>query len=183
MSESLSSGENYKVRDLGLAEKGRMKIDWAESRMPVIMELRREHAEKQSLQGMRVAGCLLAGTGLALVIAFTDVGARAPSFVVLGPLLLLAMAVFQMLRAALRSTERLGYEAALLSGERPTIYGDGQQSRDFTFVKNVVHGNLLAAEAKGVAGKTLNVANGRATSLLTLIRLLNELLGTRKPAR
>jgi UDP-glucose 4-epimerase len=67
---------------------------------------------------------------------------------------------------------------ALLSGRRPVIYGDGQQSRDFTYVANVVHGNLLAAEAEGVAGKTLNVANGQATSLLRLIELLNELLGT-----
>ncbi len=67
---------------------------------------------------------------------------------------------------------------ALLSGKRPIIFGDGQQSRDFTFVKNVVHGNLLAAEAKAAAGKTLNVANGHSTSLLTLIKLLNEILGT-----
>jgi UDP-glucose 4-epimerase len=67
---------------------------------------------------------------------------------------------------------------AMLAGQRPTIYGDGHQSRDFTFVENVVHGNLLAATAPGVAGKTLNVANGVSTSLLALIELLNELLGT-----
>ncbi len=67
---------------------------------------------------------------------------------------------------------------ALLAGEQPTIYGDGQQSRDFTFVENVVHGNLLAAEAKGAAGKILNMANGRSTSLLRLLQLLNEFLGT-----
>ncbi len=67
---------------------------------------------------------------------------------------------------------------ALLSGKRPTIYGDGHQSRDFTFVKNVVHGNLLAAEAPEVAGKTLNLANGRSTSLLRLLELLNQLLKT-----
>jgi hypothetical protein len=53
-----SKGENYQVADIGLAERGRMKIDWAESRMPVMMALREEHAEKQSLRGMRVAGCL-----------------------------------------------------------------------------------------------------------------------------
>ncbi len=47
-----------KVADLGLAEQGRMKIEWAESRMPVLMALRQEHARRQSLKGMRVAGCL-----------------------------------------------------------------------------------------------------------------------------
>ena len=67
---------------------------------------------------------------------------------------------------------------ALLAGKRPTIYGDGQQSRDFTFVANVVHGNLLAADAPNVAGRMFNLANGRATSLLSLISQLNQLLGT-----
>lgn len=67
---------------------------------------------------------------------------------------------------------------ALLSGNQPIVYGDGMQTRDFTFVKNVVHGNLLAAEAKDAPGHTINVANGRATSLLRLIELLNEYLGT-----
>ena len=67
---------------------------------------------------------------------------------------------------------------ALLAGKRPTIYGDGQQSRDFTFVANVVHGNLLAADAPNVAGSMFNLANGRATSLLSLISQLNQLLGT-----
>jgi len=68
---------------------------------------------------------------------------------------------------------------AMLAGRRPTIYGDGLQSRDFTFVSNVVDANLLAAEAPDVAGGVFNCANGRSTDLLTLIRLLNELLGTR----
>lgn len=67
---------------------------------------------------------------------------------------------------------------ALLAGKRPTVYGDGHQSRDFTYVENVVRGNLLAADAANVAGQVLNVANGRATSLLELLRQLNELLGT-----
>jgi UDP-glucose 4-epimerase len=68
---------------------------------------------------------------------------------------------------------------AMLSGKQPTIYGDGHQSRDFTYVANVVRGNLLAADAPGVAGRTFNVANGRQTSLLELIDALNRLLGTR----
>jgi UDP-glucose 4-epimerase len=68
---------------------------------------------------------------------------------------------------------------ALLSGKSPVIYGDGRQTRDFTYVANVVHGNLLAAEAAGVGGLTLNIANGKSTSLLRLLELLNDLLGTR----
>jgi UDP-glucose 4-epimerase len=79
---------------------------------------------------------------------------------------------------------------AMLAGKRPTIFGDGHQSRDFTYIANVVHGNLLAADADAdlVAGRTFNVANGRSTSLLELIAVLNELLGTKvepvhEPAR
>lgn len=71
----------------------------------------------------------------------------------------------------------------MLRGEAPTVFGDGQQTRDFTYVANVVHGNLLAADAPGVAGQTINVANGRATSLLHLLEVLNRLLGTRLQAR
>jgi UDP-glucose 4-epimerase len=66
----------------------------------------------------------------------------------------------------------------LLAGKPPVVYGDGHQSRDFTYVANVVDGNLLAAEASGVAGRTLNVANGRSTTLLRLLELLNQFLGT-----
>jgi UDP-glucose 4-epimerase len=66
----------------------------------------------------------------------------------------------------------------LLAGKRPVVYGDGHQSRDFTFVANVVDGNLLAADADSVAGRTLNLANGRSTTLLRLLELLNQLLGT-----
>lgn len=54
----LAEGANYKVADLALAELGRMRIDWAESHMPVLMALREEHSKKQSLKGMRIAGCL-----------------------------------------------------------------------------------------------------------------------------
>ncbi len=65
---------------------------------------------------------------------------------------------------------------ALLSGTPPTIYGDGHQSRDFTFVANVVHGNLLAADAPNASGRVFNVANGRTTSLLELLDALKRLL-------
>jgi UDP-glucose 4-epimerase len=67
---------------------------------------------------------------------------------------------------------------ALLAGKQPVVYGDGEQSRDFTYVQNVVHGNLLAADAPKAVGHTINVANGRSTSLVSLLRQLNELLGT-----
>jgi UDP-glucose 4-epimerase len=67
---------------------------------------------------------------------------------------------------------------AMLAGKPPTIFGDGRQSRDFTYVANVVHGNLLAADAPRVAGRTFNLANGRTTNLLELIAMLNKLLGT-----
>ncbi len=70
---------------------------------------------------------------------------------------------------------------AILSGQAPTIFGDGQQSRDFIYVGNVVQGNLLAAEAKDAPGKIFNMGEGRQTSLLDLLRILSELLG--KPVK
>ncbi|MFW5692913.1 MAG: NAD-dependent epimerase/dehydratase family protein, partial [Thermoguttaceae bacterium] len=72
---------------------------------------------------------------------------------------------------------------AILSGEQPVVYGDGRQSRDFTFVANVVHANLLAADAPNVAGRVLNVANGTQFSLLDLLAAINDLLGTRVEPR
>jgi UDP-glucose 4-epimerase len=70
---------------------------------------------------------------------------------------------------------------AMLQGRQPVIYGDGRQTRDFSFVANMVHGNLLAAEAAGVAGRIMNLANGRSTDLLTLLAALNRLLGLNIP--
>lgn len=67
---------------------------------------------------------------------------------------------------------------AMLAGRRPTVYGDGHQSRDFTYVANVVEGNLLAADAPGVAGSVFNVASGRSISLVELLAELNDVLGT-----
>ena len=67
---------------------------------------------------------------------------------------------------------------ALLQEKQPTIHGDGLQTRDFTFVANVVHGNLLAADATQAVGKTINVGNGHSTSLNELLTALNGLLGT-----
>ena len=65
----------------------------------------------------------------------------------------------------------------ILSGKRPTVFGDGGQSRDFAYVENIVQGNLLAAEVAEAAGKTFNIATGHSTTVLTLINELAELLG------
>jgi nucleoside-diphosphate-sugar epimerase len=67
---------------------------------------------------------------------------------------------------------------AMLRGAAPTVYGDGGQSRDFTYVSNVVRANLLAATAPGVAGRVFNVACGQRCTLLDLIAALDEALGT-----
>jgi UDP-glucose 4-epimerase len=67
----------------------------------------------------------------------------------------------------------------LLSGQRPRIFGDGGQSRDFTFVGDVVAGNLLAADARSVSGRVLNMAAGRSITLLGMVADLNRLLGTK----
>ncbi len=64
----------------------------------------------------------------------------------------------------------------LLRGQSPTIFGDGTQSRDFTYVGNVVDANLRAAEAKGVGGKVFNVACGRRIDLNTLLNLLKSMI-------
>lgn len=67
---------------------------------------------------------------------------------------------------------------AILAGKRPIVFGDGEQSRDFTYVANIVHGNLLAADALNVSGRVFNLADGRSISLLRLLAVLNEQLGT-----
>lgn len=68
---------------------------------------------------------------------------------------------------------------AILLGKSPTIYGDGLQSRDFTYIENVVNANLLAAQSPGTAGKFYNMACQKRFTLLELIDVLNEILGTR----
>jgi UDP-glucose 4-epimerase len=67
---------------------------------------------------------------------------------------------------------------ALLAGRAPVIQGDGRQSRDFTYVEDVIQANLLAADAPGVSGAVYNVGCGQRTSLLELVAALNSLLGT-----
>ena len=70
------------------------------------------------------------------------------------------------------------FTSALLSGRRPVIYGDGRQTRDFTYVANVVSGVLLACEAPNVAGEIMNLATGGRISLNDLVRVLNGIIGT-----
>ena len=71
------------------------------------------------------------------------------------------------------------FATAILRGERPLVYGDGKQSRDFTYVDNAVAANLLAASApkKRVSGEVFNVACGQNATLLDVIERLNRLIG------
>ncbi|MGB8297670.1 MAG: SDR family oxidoreductase [Polyangia bacterium] len=66
---------------------------------------------------------------------------------------------------------------AALDGRSPTVYGDGEQSRDFCFIDNVVEANLRAADAEGASGKVFNIACGTGTSLNRVLALLGESLG------
>jgi len=70
---------------------------------------------------------------------------------------------------------------AMLRGERPTIFGDGTQSRDFTYIDNAVSANLLAcaAPAEKVCGKTFNIACGGQVTLIQMVDALNRLMGTK----
>jgi UDP-glucose 4-epimerase len=70
------------------------------------------------------------------------------------------------------------FTRALVEGRRPTIYGDGEQTRDFTYVANVVDGVLRAAEAPGVSGAVINVATGGRISLNRLFATLAALVGS-----
>src|SRR6476620_2086619 len=66
----------------------------------------------------------------------------------------------------------------MVAGRRPTIFGDGKQSRDFTYIDNIVQGNLLAADAPDAVGRTINVACGESYSLLDLVDGINRALRT-----
>lgn len=72
---------------------------------------------------------------------------------------------------------------AILADRSPVIFGDGTQSRDFTYVGDVARANLLAADAPAAANQVMNVATGRSINLLELLAGLNEVMGARiKPA-
>jgi nucleoside-diphosphate-sugar epimerase len=70
------------------------------------------------------------------------------------------------------------FVTAMLRGERPVIYGDGEQSRDFSYVTNVVQANLLAATIPGVGGQVFNIACSQGYNLLELVATINRILGT-----
>jgi nucleoside-diphosphate-sugar epimerase len=69
------------------------------------------------------------------------------------------------------------FVTAILQDRPPTIYGDGEQSRDFTYIDNVVQANLLAARAKQTGGEVVNIACGEAVTVNAIIGMINELLG------
>ncbi len=77
------------------------------------------------------------------------------------------------------------FTAALLAGKAPVIYGDGEQTRDFTFVTDVARGVLLACEAPAaaVSGRVINLARGQRTSVNTIYATLERVIGARAPAR
>ncbi len=70
------------------------------------------------------------------------------------------------------------FSTALLEGRQPVIYGDGEQTRDFTYVANVVDGVLRACEAPDASGEVINVATGGRVSLNELLRTMNRIVGT-----
>ncbi|MEO8522395.1 MAG: NAD-dependent epimerase/dehydratase family protein, partial [Acidobacteriota bacterium] len=69
------------------------------------------------------------------------------------------------------------FATALLENRPPTIYGDGEQTRDFTYVANVVDGVLRACEAPTASGEIINVATGGRVSLNTLFRSMRDIIG------
>ncbi|HEX3143998.1 MAG TPA: SDR family oxidoreductase [Pyrinomonadaceae bacterium] len=66
---------------------------------------------------------------------------------------------------------------ALETGERPTIFGDGEQTRDFTYVANAVEANMRAAQAPEASGKVFNIANGKSISINEVLEVLKRLTG------
>jgi len=69
------------------------------------------------------------------------------------------------------------FVTAILKNQPPTIYGDGEQSRDFTYIDNVVEANLLAARAKQTKGEVINIACGQAITVNAIIEMINQLVG------
>ena len=72
--------------------------------------------------------------------------------------------------------------AALASGTGPTVFGDGEQSRDFVYVEDVVKANLLAASVPGIAGRVFNVASGRSVTVNQVLGSLGRATGITIPA-
>lgn len=70
------------------------------------------------------------------------------------------------------------FVSRMVRGQRPIIFGDGEQSRDFCYIDNVVDANLLALQAERVRGEVVNIACGQRTTLNEIVRLINAHLGT-----
>ncbi len=66
----------------------------------------------------------------------------------------------------------------MLQGDSPVIYGDGEQTRDFIYVDDVVKANLLAASTPDISGEVFNIASGESLSVNQLVKILNQVLGT-----
>jgi nucleoside-diphosphate-sugar epimerase len=75
------------------------------------------------------------------------------------------------------------FNAAVLEGTQPTVYGDGEQSRDFTYIRNVVEANLLACEAKRAAGLAINIGTGGRYTLNRTLALLEKVTGRTAKAK
>jgi nucleoside-diphosphate-sugar epimerase len=75
------------------------------------------------------------------------------------------------------------FNAAVLEETQPTVYGDGEQSRDFTYVRNVVEANLLACEAKRAAGLAINIGTGGRYTLNQTLALLEKVTGRTAKAK
>jgi len=75
------------------------------------------------------------------------------------------------------------FVTAILRDEPPTVYGDGEQTRDFTYIENVVHANMLAAKAPKLSGEVINIACGERVSVNRIIAEINKLLGKNVPSR
>ncbi len=69
------------------------------------------------------------------------------------------------------------FVTSILKDEPPTIYGDGEQSRDFTYIDNVVEANLLAAQTEQTAGEVINIACGQRVTVNEIIDMINDLVG------
>jgi len=74
------------------------------------------------------------------------------------------------------------FVSALLGNKPPVVFGDGEQTRDFTYIDNVVRANMLAADAKNARGQVINIACQKQISLNRILDILRELLGTNTPA-
>src|SRR4051812_7688797 len=73
------------------------------------------------------------------------------------------------------------FTTRLLAGERPIVFGDGLQTRDFVHVSDIVRAMLLASESEKAPGETINVASGRSVSLVELIGALKKITGSEQP--